>query len=58
LFGLKKSLFKKLSFHFKEQAYPKKDNEICILKRKWIKKDNMACNDIETFTDVTLKGIF
>lgn len=45
-------------FKFPEQPYPKKDKEVPIIRRKWIKKEGVIDTSIETYTDEIITSIF
>lgn len=50
-------LYKNVKFLFEEKDYPKKDTEVNILKRTWIKKDGVVAKVVESFAEYG-KSIF
>lgn len=51
-------LRKYVKFKFLPQSYPKKDLEVEILSRKWIKRCGSNCSDVELNTQEVLTPIF
>ena len=40
-----------------KKPYPKKDKEVCILKRKWVKRDGLLHKGVDVFTEEHLEGV-
>lgn len=54
------ALNKYVPFLHQRKPYPKKDKEVAVLSRKWLKRDGVVCSPYitEKFTEEELKGIF
>ena len=47
----------KFEFKFPSKPYPKKDQEIAILRRSWYYRDGVACSDVEVYDESPMEPI-